>query len=223
MRPLPWSFSSLDDFINCPRAFYEKKIAKSVKPDTHEALIWGERVHKFFELRQANGEVLPEELSAHEPFMQQLQNAPGQTYTERKIALNMQRRPCSFFAKDVWFRGVIDYAKVNGKSAHLVDYKTGKPHSKFKQLTLFALYTFIELPEVEEVHVEFYWTKTRTTTGQTYKRADIPQLWEAFVPDLRQYVAAFHTDVWQPRQSGLCNGWCPVVTCEFWKPRRNNG
>jgi hypothetical protein len=40
------------------------------------------------------------------------------------------------------------------------------------------------------------------------------------VPDLKQYATAFKTDVWQPRQSGLCNGWCPVTECEFWKPKR---
>ena len=36
-----------------------------------------------------------------------------------------------------------------------------------------------------------------------------------------QYAQAFKTDTWQPRPSGLCNGWCPVKTCEFWQPKRN--
>lgn len=222
-RPLPWSFSSLDDFMNCPRAYYEKRIAKSVQSDVHEALIWGERVHKAFELRQAEQKPLPEELQEHEEFMQKLEALGGTAYTERKIALDLQQQPCSFFDENVWFRGVIDYANVGETTAYLVDYKTGKPHNKFKQLVLFALYTFIDTPSVDEIQVDFYWTKTRTTTGKTFYRRDIPTLWNLFVPDLQKYVTAFKTDEWEPKQSGLCRGWCPVVTCEYWKPRKTYG
>jgi hypothetical protein len=40
------------------------------------------------------------------------------------------------------------------------------------------------------------------------------------MPDIKQYQQAFVQDVWQARQSGLCHGWCPVTTCEYWKPKR---
>ena len=52
-------------------------------------------------------------------------------------------------------------------------------------------------------------------------RDQIDQLWAPFIGDLKQYMQAFREDIWQPRQSGLCNGWCPVTDCEFWKPKRN--
>ena len=221
-QPLPWSYSSLEDFVNCPRAYHEKRILKSVKEEDNEHTIWGTTVHKHFELRQLHGTKLPPELSQFEPLMQRLDNIPGDLYAERKVALNRELAPCDFYAKDCWWRGVIDWTKINAAEgkARVYDYKTGKMHDKFKQLKLFALHTFYSYPEIEEVNVKFYWTKTDMATGEIYYRRDIKKLWTEFIPDLRQYVEAFTTDVWQPRQSGLCNGWCPVTTCEFWKPKR---
>ena len=195
-------------------------MAKSVKEERTEALIWGERVHKAFEDRLKLGTPLPVELEEHEEYLVRLQRRPGTSSTEQKIALDKTLRPCGFFASNVWFRGVIDFQKLNGETALLVDYKTGKPHTKFQQLRLFALYTFMQNLQLEQVSVVYYWTTTKTETGEDYTRDMIPQMWSEFIPSLRQYAEAFKTDTWQPRQSGLCNGWCPVTGCEFWKPRR---
>jgi ATP-dependent exoDNAse (exonuclease V) beta subunit len=193
---------------------------KSVKEEESEHMLWGNQVHKAFENRIKNGDPLPEDLNQHESFLKSLEAKGGSISTERKIALNTKARPCGFFDKDVWFRGVIDLSIIDGTTALLVDYKTGKPHSKFKQLKLFALHTMAEYPEVENVEVKFYWTKTETSTGEVYSREQIQEIWSEFAPDLKQYAQAFKTDTWQPRQSGLCHGWCPVTSCEFWKPKR---
>lgn len=221
MKPKPWSFSSLDSFVSCPRAYHEKYIAKSVVEPKTEQIIWGEYVHKAFEDRQRDGVVLPVDLKHHEDLMAKLEAHPGIPLIEERIALNVKGQPCGFFDKDVWYRGVVDYGKINGPTAYLLDYKTGKVHSKFKQLKLFALHTFAAYPEVSTVKVDFYWTKDKTTTGDTYSRDQIDQLWAPFIGDLKQYMQAFREDVWQPRQSGLCNGWCSVTDCEFWKPKRH--
>lgn len=220
MKPLPWSHTALEDFVNCPRAFSEKRVFKTVKEEETQAIIWGKIVHKAFEDRQADGVVLPPELAQHEEYMAMIEAMPGQAWTEKKIALNRSMNPCGFFDKDVWFRGVIDYTKVHDGHALVLDYKTGKPHSKFGQLKLFAIHTFLQFPEVETADVKFYWTKTMTTTGERYRREEMGDLWKPFISNLRQYVEAFKTDTWQPRQSGLCAGFCPVKSCEFWRPRR---
>lgn len=220
MTPLPWSHTALDDFKNCPQSFYQKRVLKAYKEDPSEQLLWGNRVHKAFENRVVAGTALPPELEAHEPLFQSLGTTRGITFAEQKIALNRQLRPCSFFAKDVWFRGVIDYRKTNEPKALVVDYKTGKVHSKFDQLKLFAIWVFAQHPLVEEITTKYYWVNARLMTGETYTRDQIPALWATFIPDLKQYAEAFQTDTWQRRPSGLCNGWCPVQSCEFWKPRR---
>jgi hypothetical protein len=224
MIPQPWSHSRLDDFKNCPRAFYEKTVAKSVVEAKGEATIWGEQVHTYFEKFLTDGEPLPVTLEAHEPFLKRLLELPYEhRFVEQRIALDRNIDPCEFFDQDVWFRGVIDFGIVNGEYARLIDHKTGKHHTKFNQLKLFALWTFLRFPQVQQCRCEYYWTQTMSLGGQTYLRDQIPELWGTFIPDLKQYAEAFKTDTWQPRQSGLCNGWCPVTDCEFWRPKRRRG
>lgn len=224
VRPLPWSHTSLKQFKNCPKQFHQVRVLKAVKEEQGEAALWGERVHKHFEDRIAEGTSLPIELQQHEPYLAKLDAMAGEGFTEQKIALDMAAQPCGFFDKDVWFRGVIDYKKVHGPLALVADYKTGNPkNADPTQLKLFALHTFAAHPEVAVVKTQFYWTQTLSTTGETFARADVPKLWQTFLPDLKQYSAAFRDDVWQPRQTGLCNGWCPVTTCEYWRPKRRKG
>lgn len=220
MKPLPWSYTALEDFKNCPRAYHAKRVEKSVKEVQGEPQIWGEWVHKQFENRQNKGQALPAELSTHEVYMQHLQDKPGSRFTEQKIALNRALQPCGFLADDVWFRGVIDFLIVDNGYAFICDFKTGKPRSKFDQLSLFALHTFAKFPDVQIVDTYYYWTQTETTTKAVYDRKKISLMWAKFVPDLKQYAQAFKDDIWQPRQSGLCNGWCPLESCEHWKPKR---
>jgi hypothetical protein len=37
------------------------------------------------------------------------------------------------------------------------------------------------------------------------------EIWPMLLPDLKQMVEAYQTDIWQPRQSGLCKRHCAVV------------
>jgi hypothetical protein len=210
----PWSYSSLSTFVQCPRKFYETRIAKSVREPESAEMARGAWVHKQFENRQRDGTPLPAELAMHEPYMQRIGDKPGRKETERKIGLNRGLSPCGFFAKDVWWRGVVDFSRTSGTQMKVVDYKTGNPaHVKEAQLILFGLYGMAEGFEI--IDTEFYWTKTKTTTRRVYGIAQRDELWAQFAPNLSQYVQAFKTDMWQPRQSGLC-GWCPVTSCEFW-------
>lgn len=220
MRPLPWSHSALGDFKNCPRSFHQKRVLKRFPPDDSEQIRWGNYVHKAFELRIAEQKPLPVDLKNFEPYMAKLEKRPGETYAERKIAFDKMAKPCSFFYPAVWYRGVIDFTNVHKDHALIVDYKTGKPHEKFDQLISNALHTFALYPEVETCEVRYFWTKTQSETKRNYTRDQIAEMWGRLIPDLRQYRDAFHSDTWQPRPSGLCNGWCPVTDCEFWKPKR---
>lgn len=188
---------------------------------------YGNMVHKAFELRQSPDlRPLPKGLEVHEEFMQRLGRMQGKLWTERKVGLDRRLQPCEFFGDSVWWRGVIDFEcvsviKGDGEEAlraTIVDYKTGKPHQKLKQLQNMALHAFAE--GVAVVDAMFYWTQTRDTTRHVMTRDQIPSLWGLFTPTLKQYVQAYKEDIWQPRQNALCNGWCRVKDCEFWRPRR---
>ena len=220
-KPLPWSHTALDTFVNCPKRYYETKVIKSVVEAPTQQMQWGTDVHKHLELRVKDGTPLPAALTNHEPYIQRLLALPGRITAEEKIALDLKGQPCAFFAKDVWYRGVIDFAAIDQTVAHIRDYKTGARKDKFAQLKLFALHTFSHYPTVETVDARYYWTQLGIESGEVYLRSQIPTLWAHFLPDLTQYMEAFKHDIWQPRPSGLCYGWCPVKTCEFWKPKKN--
>lgn len=123
MKPLPWSPSSLDKFSTCPRQFYEQNVLKKYKQEKTTEIIWGEKVHKDLELRIKDKKELPTEIKFLEPYMQELEADVGTIYTEQKIALDTKLEPCSSFAVNVWFRGVIDFFKCTDNSAKLIDYK----------------------------------------------------------------------------------------------------
>lgn len=223
-NPLPWSTTAIDDFANCPWAYREKRVLKKVREVKGEPQIWGDYVHKSFEMRQGAQQPLPLDLMGHKPFMEKLDKIPGLVpFVEQKIALNKKLQPCEFFDPDVWYRGVMDWQKhdMPQKFVSVVDYKTGKPHKKWRQLYIYALHTFIAHPSVELVDVRFYWTRDCSETRKVMGRADIEMMWGEFMGDLRQYKDAFKSDVWQKRPGGLCNGWCPVTDCEHWKPKRS--
>lgn len=222
MKPLAWSWSALDQFVNCPRQYEAVRVSKTVKDTQGEAQVWGEWVHKQFENRQRDGMPLPSELASHEDYMRQLEGMPGTAFCEQRVALNLRMQPCDFFAKDVWNRGVIDYVKIHQHVATMVDYKTGKVKPNLKQLSLFALFIFHTYPQVTVCNTEYYWTvDPKNPTKAEFLRGRIPEIWAKFLPDLKQYNEAFKHNIWQPRQSGLCHGWCPVTECEFWKPKRS--
>jgi len=197
------------------------RVAKNVKEEKSPQIIWGNKVHKAFENRVKHGTKLPEELEEHEETMQWLADKPGVIFTERRLALNTKLEQCGFFDKDCWYRGVIDYGNYHNGKALIVDYKTGKPHNKPHQLALFALTVFITKPKINLVDTRFYWTKTKDYTRKVYGRDEMSEMWDLFLPDLKQYKQAFKEEVWQPRPSGLCHGWCPVTDCEHWKPKRS--
>lgn len=228
--PLPWSYSRLTSFKNCPDRFHSETVLKLFPYVEGPEQKYGNTVHKAFEDYVKKGKKLPQDLEAHEVHLKRLVNLPGdQMFAEQKIALRrvktadgVQIVPCDYWYKDpitgkdaVWFRGQIDFTKLWDDVALIEDYKTGKIKNDFGQLKLFALWTFYQYPHINFVTAQFYWTQDKSQPREQYAREDIPKLWAEFAPDLKQYVEAFKTDTWQKRQSPLC-GWCPVKDCENW-------
>jgi hypothetical protein len=228
MRPLPWSHSALSDFNNCPKAFYEKRVAKSVVDPPNLAGQWGDYVHKAFEsyLRRCTPRELckdiplPPDLEEYRGYLESINRLPGNMLAEQKYAINTQMQPCAFMAPDVWCRSILDVLIIDGQSARVIDHKTGRRKFDTRQLKLNALMVFIHHPDVMVVRTGFMWLKDKLFDTEDYVRANEATLWGEFMPDLVRYKTAFKQEMFVPRQSGLCNGWCPVTSCEFWKPKK---
>ena len=84
--------------------------------------------------------------------MNALNGFEGEKHTELKLGLNGNRKPCDFFAKEVWVRGVVDLLIVNGKTAYVIDYKTGNDkYADTAQLKLMAIMAFEHFPQIEKI------------------------------------------------------------------------
>jgi hypothetical protein len=78
--------------------------------------------------------------------------------------LDLAWKPVQRFARRHWFWGKIDYRKVVGTVAEVIDWKTGgldkntgavRPNHKYgDQLSSYAVATLCECPEVQEVHTK---------------------------------------------------------------------
>ena len=237
MRPKPWSHSALECHDNCAWCYHEKYVAKNLPPEEKsDEQNWGLYVHKQFEdyltikpdkigdlAAGKSGYEMPIDLRIHEPFLQGLLKKDGILWAERQVALS--RQPfgvCAYFGPDVWWRGVLDVTivEVEEGRATIVDHKTGKPHQKWEQLAMSAVYTFVEHPGINLVNAQFYWTVDQTVTKKVWGRSEMDSLIGMFLPKLQAYVHSWKNDAWPKKQSGLCAGWCPVTTCEFWTEKR---
>lgn len=222
MKPSAWSFTALEAFENCPKQYHETKVLKRWPFETTREMQWGRDVHKHFENFLLLGSPLPADLAMHGEFLADFKAQPGELAGEEKIALNARLQGCGYWDKDVWYRGQVDARKRNVAQgfSHILDHKTGKVKNDFSQLKTFAIHELITQPAIHTVKVEFYWTQTRGANGQTYRREQLPELLVEFAPRLSRFADAFRTESWTPKQSGLCAGWCPVTSCEFWREKR---
>jgi hypothetical protein len=212
-----WTFSQLEKFETCPKQFYHVRVAKDVIEPQTEATLWGSKVHTAMEDRIRDGTPLPEGMEQWEGFAKQICAMPGEKLAEEKMALDKSFQPAEW--DNAWTRGIADMLIVHGNKAATLDYKTGK-RKLTHQLMLYAAYTFAYYPEVETVTTGFVWLRDKKIDRETFTRADISTIWGTFLPKVRKLEIAYEKDKWIARPSGLCNGWCPVKSCEFYKDKR---
>jgi hypothetical protein len=218
-----WSFSSLEQFRNCPKQYQEVRVLKNFKEDdTVEWRVWGNRVHEALSAALTKNERLPPDMDVWNDLIDGFRKLKGRLLTEQQMALTEGFQPCEWFGRNVWVRGVIDALWLRDDGvAQAVDWKTGKRKLNSDQLALFALLVFHHYPQIQEVRTMFVWLKTGQGDKVIYQREQIPDLWQLFMTDVKRLEACMGSNTWVPRTSGLCSEWCPVVTCQYNGKRRN--
>jgi len=80
-----WSFSSLKDYINCPKQYQEVKVLKQfVKKQTQE-MLYGTAVHKACEDYVNDGTPLPKNYDRYKTLLDIIKDIPGTKYAEHKM------------------------------------------------------------------------------------------------------------------------------------------
>lgn len=208
-----WSYSRLKSFEACPKKHYEVDLMKSVKEEDSEQLMWGNQVHDALAKRCAEGTPLPKAMARYEPWAVKVLTPEGSIFVENNMALTDEFAPCGYFDPNVWFRAKVDFIKIIGSVALIVDYKTGKIKEDSVQLALSAACVFAKYPEIKAVRSEYIWLQENATTSEVLKPSDMPSMWKNLWPRIEALKHAHNTTTYMAKPGGLCRSWCPVRSC----------
>ena len=210
-----WSFSRMKGFETCPKQYYHVNVLKQFPFEETEATRYGTEFHKAAEDFMRDGTPIPERFAFAKPALDALAAKPGERHCELKMGLTADLKPCGFFDKDVWFRGIVDLLIVDGDRAFIVDYKTGKSarYADTGQLQLMALSVFAHFPQVTRVKAGLVFVIAEKFVPADFNVADRDTLWAPWIKKYARLEKAHETNVWNPVPSGLCRKHCPVVEC----------
>jgi len=220
MTDFTWSYSSLKEYENCPKKYHEIRVLKNYEFTDTPQTIYGKEVHEALELYVRDNKPLAKNYQRFQKVVDTLIAIPGKKLPEYKMALDKNFKPCDFDSDDRWVRGIADLVIIDGENAYVVDYKTGSnKYPDPKQLRLMALMLFAHFPDVNNIKAGLLFILKNSFVQESYTRQTIHQSWKKFEQALDRLSLSFKDDVWTPNPTPLC-GWCPVDTCEFYRPRK---
>ena len=198
-----------------PQTVLPREELKQYPVQETEAMRYGTDFHKACEDFIGEGKPIPEKYSYIQSTLDKFASMEGKKICELKMGLTVDLEACTFFADDVWFRGIADLLIVNGDTAMVVDYKTGKS-SKYAdtgQLELMALALFKHFPQVTKVKAGLLFVVCKDLVKATYEVERSPKLWEKWLGKYARMEKAAEVNVWNASPSGLCRKHCPVLEC----------
>jgi hypothetical protein len=214
MSVAPWSFSKIKAFEQCPKQFYHEKILKEYPFVETEATRYGSEFHLAAEEYIRDGKLLPNKFSFAQGTLDSLKTKRGVKLCERKMGVTEDLKPCDFYSKDVWFRGIADLLIIDvpAETAWVIDYKTGKSakYADKGQLELMALAVFAHFPDIKKVKGGLVFVVSKALVKDSYADFDKPKLWEKWLTKYEAMKTAADQNVWNPKPSGLCKRHCPA-------------
>jgi hypothetical protein len=127
-------------------------------------------------------------------------------FLEHQVALTRAWEVTQWESPTAWLRAVLDLKIVEGSSAEVIDWKTGKIYPDHEdQKELYSLTTFAEHPEVKEVKATHVYVDLRKNTQKTYARDNAEAMQERW--NRRVGVMQLDTE-FIPNPNYGCR-WCP--------------
>lgn len=211
-KPLVYSFTLLKTADNCMHKMWRQYIKKDIPYVETPEMKWGNDVHTAFEYR-LGGKPLPQNMMHWEPLVSVY--ADRKAKAEMKLGITRQAKPTGFFDRDVYIRGKIDAALVNGENAFLPDWKTGS--SKYEdpfELEIQALMLKALMPNLKRIYGHYVWLK-ENRVGENHDLSDVNSTWAKVNNKVEAIEDHMAEGEWPKTKNPLC-GWCPVKDCENW-------
>ena len=189
--------------------------SKDVKDPPSEAIAFGNEIHKIAENYVSKGTPIPEKHKQIEPALEALRAMSGEKLCENKLGLTADLKPCGFFDRGVWWRGIADLIILQDDVALTVDYKTGKKsqYADLKQLEILALALFKHYPHIKKVKAGLMFFFADDFVKDLYTVDQQDELWGPWVSDVGMLEDSVNSGVWNAKPNFTCRGYCPVSSC----------
>lgn len=213
---ITWSYSNLSLYQQCPKKYYHLKIAKDITEAPSEAIAFGNKIHKIAQEYVENDKPIPAEyVVAMQAPLDKLKAMPGEKLCENKLGLTIDLKPCGFFDKNVWWRGIADIIILQDDKALTVDYKTGKKsqYADLKQLEILSLALFKHYPHVKKVKAGLMFFFAEDFVKADFSAEQQDDLWGSWVSDVGLLEDSVNSGVWNAKPNFTCRGYCPVSSC----------
>lgn len=205
----PFSHTMLSDLGNCMWKGYRKYIAKDLpKEEKSPAQQLGIQVHECFEkaINEKDPSLVPQQYQ-HWVTPLTAMNAKA----EVKLGVNEDGSAAEFFGEP-WGRGVADVLIVQGTTAFLLDWKTGKKREDSRELMAQSYLVKCNYPAINKVSGSYVWLQ-ENKMGQNYDLTNTDRWLNGTRSLLNKAQEALDSGVWKKSPNPLC-GWCPVKDCE---------
>ena len=213
---ITWSYSNLSLYQQCPKKYYHLRIAKDIKEAPSDAIAFGNKIHKIAQEYVESDKPIPAEyVDAMQAPLDKLKSMQGQKLCENKLGLTVDLKPCGFFDKNVWWRGIADIIVLQDDKAFTVDYKTGKKsqYADLKQLEILSLALFKHYPHIKKVKAGLMFFFAEDFVKADYSADQQDELWGPWVSDVGLLEDSVNSGVWNAKPNFTCRGWCPVTSC----------
>jgi len=216
---VPWSFSRLKDYEQCPFRAYEVHVNKNRGPQG-PYMARGEQIHKMAEdyvMKCAGGgkPKVPEALAKYKgEFAAMLKRSRLVVQTELKFGLTIDWSPTDFFGRDVWLRGVWDLVLLDPAGVDVVDHKTGKVYPETTdQLRLYAASALAWQPMAPKARAQAWHLDMPPQTGlHTFDVSRKQSL--SIIADFERRVRRMSADKQLPATPNAKCKWCHLRRSE---------
>lgn len=216
-KPLVYTFSILNAYVNCPEQMQRRYIKKDLEPyvETKE-IAFGNKVHAAFEKRVGSGAPLPADMEQWEAFAAPFDSLSPKA--EQQLGISAELKPAPYWNPPVYFRGKIDCTVIKDDTAFIVDWKSGSGKYEHPfEIATNAVLLKVHHPHLRVIKGSYAWLR-ENRMSEVYDLSDVNATWGRMREIIRDIERDRAANEWYKKRSGLC-GWCSVKDCEHNMPR----